>query len=266
MGTSYKSSVKRIATIAAVAAISAVSANLAYASSNSLEEDMIPLIAIGPAYLEKVAGYRTLSVNGQEIIIDSQTQMMTRSGPSSDLALSKASKIDSGDYIEVYGEPVDVGLALGTIIVIRDEPYVDGASETYLAAIVGSTGTNGFAYSNGSTIDLTAALYGQAAQGIAEGDIVELYGTNVGNTLLASEANGVGRDISAAYSQLTGIRGSSGLRGLRGSSGIRGLRGSSGIRGLRGSSGIRGMRGSSGIRGLRGSSGIRGMRGSSGIR
>ena len=248
MGTSYKSSVKRIATIAAVAAISAVSANLAYASSNSLEEDMIPLIAIGPAYLEKVAGYRTLSVNGQEIIIDSQTQMMTRSGPSSDLALSKASKIDSGDYIEVYGEPVDVGLALGTIIVIRDEPYVDGASETYLAAIVGSTGTNGFAYSNGSTIDLTAALYGQAAQGIAEGDIVELYGTNVGNTLLASEANGVGRDISAAYSRLTGQRASGTLRGQRASGTLRGQRASGTLRGQRASGTLRGQRASGTLR------------------
>ena len=265
MGISYKASFKRIA-VATVASISAISANWAFASNNSFDEDIIPLIAIGPANLEKVAGYTALSVNGQEIIVDSQTQMMTRRGSSDDLALSKASRIEAGDYLEVYGEPVDVGQALGTIIVIRDEQYVDGASETYLAAIVGSTGTDGYAYSNGSMIDLTAALYDQRAQGITEGEIVELYGTNIGDTLLASKANSVGRGISDAYSQLTGLRGSSGIRGLRGSSGIRGLRGSSGLRGLRGSSGIRGLRGSSGIRGLRGSSGLRGLRGSSGIR
>jgi hypothetical protein len=225
----------------------------AFSAISITENNDLPLVAIGASKIIHSDKQDALTVNGQQIIFDDQSAIVFIN-PDSDKAPTAIDSIQNGDQIIVYGELVGPGILLATEVVVTGDKHVEGASQTYLRAIVEHTGDIGIAYSGNTIIDYTGTLSSDNLSQIKPGDVVEVHGTSFDSYFLAEAGYLVGSSLS------TTANNSSAILGQRGS-GIRGQRGS-GIRGQRGS-GIRGQRGS-GIRGQRGS-GIRGQRGS-GIR
>ena len=209
----------------------------------------IPLVAIGPASYSD----SKLTVNGQIIVRDGQTTIESESGP-------RPSRVRQGAYVAVAGDVLEPGKALATSIVVLDEEYVDGASPTYLRAMIDNITSSGLAYSANTTVDITPSLFQPEIANIANGDLVEFTGFNSNDLMVATNGLMLGNTTSISSgrlgSEVAAIRGS-GARAIRGS-GARAIRGS-GARAIRGS-GARAIRGS-GARAIRGS-GARAIRGS----
>ena len=184
----------------------ALIASFASIASNAFEGLDVPLVAIGEADVSSLGTY-SLSVNGQKFVFDDHTVTAIENSTKSGNGPSGARLIRDGDYVAVSGELMDPGVTLATTIIILDEAYVDGASPTYVRAIIDGVDSSGYAYSRDSAVDYTASLY--ETQSIQPGDVVEFEGVSVEGVMLAT-------------STLSGQR-SSGLRGQR-SSGLRGQR------------------------------------------
>ncbi len=196
---------------------------LALAESALHSIDDLPLVAIGPVSYKD----SRLTVNGQAIIRDGETTIEAEDG-------SPHARLRQGDYVAVTGDLMEPGRALATAIVVLDEEYVEGASPTYLRAIIESTSSSGVAYSAGSQVDFTPSLFQTELANIAQGDIAEFIGFNSDQLLVATEGGLVDTDGSMNAgllgSSVQGIR-TSGTRGIR-TSGTRGIR-TSGTRGIR---------------------------------
>jgi len=216
--------------------------------------DDIPLLAIGPiTAIDREKG--TVTVNGQSFTTDSQTGIYLQ--PTN---LGDTDNLLEQDYVAIYGEIMDPGFSLATVISELPEEYVPGSSEVYLQlALDSNDSTKAIAASGQTVIDYSAALAKNDLVGTMPGDVVEFYGLAYGELFFATEAyafDSVLNDNFISSSSASAQRGS-GVRAQRGS-GVRAQRGS-GVRAQRGS-GVRAQRGS-GVRAQRGS-GVRAQRGS----
>jgi hypothetical protein len=189
----------------------------------------LPLIAVGPSKIISLNNEAILTVNGQHIVFDAQT-------------ITPNDSIQAGDYLAVYGETIEPGLSLATEVLLIDESYVEGASITFLRAIIDRASSDGVVYSNASVIDYTGTLHIDDLAQVGPGLIVEVSGVSYGNLLVADEGHLLDGYESSTVAQETHNSLDSIIKGQRGSS-LRGQRGSS-LRGQRGSS-LRGQRGSS---------------------
>jgi hypothetical protein len=240
----FRSSALALATLLVITFPLAASAQ---GGMNKIAE--LPLVAMGPA----VYSDSKLTVNGQTIIRDGQTTIAAEDG-------ARPSRIRQGDYIAVTGDIMESGISLATTILVLNEEYVDGASPTYLRAIIDDVSDSGIARSANSQVDFTPSLSQTDLTNISSGNVVEFVGFNANDLMVATTTVSLGTtpamNDGRLGSSVTAIRGS-GVRAIRGS-GVRAIRGS-GVRAIRGS-GVRAIRGS-GVRAIRGS-GVRAIRGS----
>jgi hypothetical protein len=217
-----------------------------YSVVTNESEDETPLLVIGQIsniHLDT----NTLTINGQSILLDSQTTTESSGGVS--YGLAGLNKLFIGDHVAVSGELMDPGLSLATTIIIFDDSYAAGDSTAYLRAIIDSfDASTATAKSGSSSIELSST----EASNISAGSEIEVFGSAYGTTFIANTLS----NLSNTEAGLLAIRGS-GVRAIRGS-GVRAIRGS-GVRAIRGS-GVRAIRGS-GVRAIRGS-GVRAIRGS----
>ena len=212
------------------ASILIVIAGMLPITSYAFDADETPLLAVGPALITNTDGL-VLSVNGQRIIYDSQTITAIENSSSSDTGFAGIELIQAGDYLVVAGELMGPGTSLATTIVVLDEVYTDGASPTYLRVIVDAISSDGYAFSDATSVDYTGTLYSNELAGLAVGDVVEFSGVNSEGVLVALEGYLGDRDGGAVIdSNILGQR-HSGIRGQR-HSGLRGQR-HSGVRGQR---------------------------------
>jgi len=239
----------------------AMSALAGPAGSDTVADDEIPLLAIGPVgAIDAAKG--TITVNGQTYVADGQTgvYLLGNSAPAETPESGPLGTLAINDHVAVYGEMMDAGLGLATIISQMPGDYVEGATGAYVRIkLLSNDATTAIATSGETVIDYTAALATGNLQDAKAGDILELYGLAYGESFYAT----AGSLAQIEYIELSGeesaslaIRGS-GVRAIRGS-GVRAIRGS-GVRAIRGS-GVRAIRGS-GVRAIRGS-GVRAIRGS----
>ena len=197
----------------------------AFSAVSTAENNNLPLVAIGAGKIIRSGKQDVLTVNGQQIIFDDQSAVFVINPDSgkAPTAIDKNS-IQNGDQIIVYGELVDPGLVLATEVIVTGDKHVEGASQTYLRAIVERTGNIGIAYSGNTIIDYTGTLSNNDLSQIKPGDVVEVHGTSFDSYFLAE----AGYIVGGILNSLSTATNSSAILGQRGS-GIRGQRGS-GIR------------------------------------
>ncbi len=165
----------------------------AFSAISITENNDLPLVAIGASKIIHSDKQDKLTVNGQQIIFDDQSAIFFIN-PDSDKAPTAIDKnsIQNGDQIIVYGELVDPGILLATEVVVTGIKHIDGASQTYLRAIVERTGNIGIAYSGNTIIDYTGTLSSDDLSQIKPGDVIEVHGTSFDSYFLAEAGYLVG--------------------------------------------------------------------------
>ncbi len=146
---------------------------------SSIDFEPIPLVAVAP--IDNITiDNSMISVNGQDVIFDEQTVLLTRNNTGQFITLTGLDAIKNlavGNYIAIAGELIDPGQQLATIVIQLNVPYVDGASPIFLSAILNYVSQNvGEARSGKSTIIYSGALHDRRLLRTEVGDIVEFYG------------------------------------------------------------------------------------------
>ncbi len=219
----------------------------------------VPLISVGMIQ-EIDLENSSVVVNGQTIVVDMATELQT--SDAIHFGYLSLGQLEQRDYVAIFGELIEPGLSLATIISLESSEYTQGASPAYIKAIVSDSDFTSATATSGSTfIDFSASLHSTDNTAISDGDTVEFFGTAIDSLLSATYIRNSSNQAGSAAQAIRGsgvraIRGS-GVRAIRGS-GVRAIRGS-GVRAIRGS-GVRAIRGS-GVRAIRGS-GVRAIRGS----
>ena len=195
--------------------------------SSTTDNGDVPLIGVGVVQ-EIDLENSTVVVNGQKIVVDLATEL--QSSDTTHYGYLSLGELKPADYIAVYGEVMDPGLSLATIITVVNSEYSQGASPAYIKAIVNDADASSATANSGSTvIDFSSSLHSMTDTELSGGDIVEFFGTAVDSL------------VSATYVRKTSGQSSSAVQAIRGS-GVRAIRGS-GVRAIRGS-GVRAIRGS----------------------
>jgi hypothetical protein len=208
-----------------------------------------PLLAIGQVTTIDTTN-NTAQVNGQTILLDSQSQVTSTSNISYGIGA-----LEIGDHVAVSGDLVDPGFSLATNIIVFDDTYVAGDSSAYARVLIDSLDESIAKATSGSTsIDLVNVDSSEVLAGIE----LEAFGSAYGNTFSA-ESISILSLADEGESNLQKIR-ASGVRKIR-ASGVRKIR-ASGVRKIR-ASGVRKIR-ASGVRKIR-ASGVRKVR-ASGVR
>ncbi len=191
--------------------------------------DEIPLLAVGPvSEIDTAAG--TLTVNGQVFVVDSQTgvYLLEASSAGTEPAANDSPEtLQAQDQVAIYGEMMDAGLGLATVISEIPEDYVAGSTTAYIRVEIGADDANtGVALSGDTVIDYTAVLAAADFPEVTSGDVLEFYGLAYGEHFYATEGypTDLASDDDTDGSSALAIRGS-GVRAIRGS-GVRAIRGS----------------------------------------